>query len=96
VGNTLRFSAAQPGQARDGTSAPPGGPWLLDFKRLGEKTLLSTRTLRRLDAARDIPGRVVCGRRVLFLADVVKEWVSLGMPGRERWEAIQRARRADR
>jgi predicted DNA-binding transcriptional regulator AlpA len=58
---------------------------------LASLTGISVRQLRRLDADRHIPGRLSCGRKVLFAAETVREWVREGMPDRERWEALQRA-----
>jgi hypothetical protein len=56
-------------------------------------TGISERQLRRLDADRQIPGRLTCGRRVLYAAETVREWIRSGMPDRERWEQLQRGRR---
>ncbi len=53
-------------------------------------TSLSVRTLRRLDSSRDIPGRVVVGRRVLFRMEVIREWVAAGLPDAGDWAALQR------
>jgi hypothetical protein len=61
------------------------------FADLSALTSISERHLRRLDADRDIPGRLTCGRRVLFVAETVRQWIREGMPDRERWEALRRA-----
>jgi excisionase family DNA binding protein len=58
---------------------------------LAALTGISLRHLRRLDSDRHIPGRLTVGRRVLFTAATIREWVREGMPGRERWQALQRA-----
>jgi hypothetical protein len=68
----------------------PTGVWLIDLKELSRVVSLSLRTLQRIDACRDIPGRVVVGRRVLFQADIVRAWVRAGLPDREKWAAIQK------
>ncbi len=60
-------------------------PLLTDVKGLQRLTSLSVRTLRRMDSAREIPGRVTVGRRVLFQVEVIREWVRAGLPGPERW-----------
>lgn len=57
-------------------------PWIAD------KTTLSVRHLRRLDSSRDIPGRFVAGRRVLYQADVIRRWIALGMPDRQTFELL--------
>jgi hypothetical protein len=57
---------------------------------LAHLTSLSVRHLRRLDSSRDIPGRVVHGRRVLFQTEIVREWVRAGLPDHERWAALQK------
>jgi hypothetical protein len=61
---------------------------LIDIAGLAQVTSLSVRTLRRMDAARDIPGRVTAGRRVLFQLEVIREWARAGLPGREQWAAL--------
>jgi hypothetical protein len=63
---------------------------LIDFAGLAWLTSLGVRTLRRMDADRHIPGRVVCGRRVLFQTEMIREWVRAGLPDREQWAALQR------
>jgi hypothetical protein len=63
---------------------------LIDMAELAHLTSLSVRHLRRLDASRDIPGRVVHGRRVLFQTEIIREWVRAGLPGRDQWAALLR------
>ncbi len=63
---------------------------LVDVAELATLTGLGVRTLRRMDAARDIPGRVVAGRRVLFQTEVVREWVRAGLPDHDRWAVLQK------
>jgi hypothetical protein len=63
---------------------------LIDLNRLSRLTTLGLRTLRRLDSTRDIPGRVVVGRRVLFQLDVIREWVRAGLPDKDRWAVLQK------
>ena len=65
----------------------------IDITDLATLTSLSTRTLRRLDAGRAIPGRVSIGRRVLFQTEVIRAWVRAGMPDREGWSALQKGAR---
>jgi hypothetical protein len=57
---------------------------------LAHLTSLSVRTLRRMDSAGDIPGRVVAGRRVLFQTEIIREWVRAGLPGRDQWAVLQK------
>jgi excisionase family DNA binding protein len=61
------------------------------LSELSSLTGISVRQLRRLDADRNIPGRLTCGRKVLFTAEAVREWLRAGCPDRQRWEALQRA-----
>jgi predicted DNA-binding transcriptional regulator AlpA len=68
-------------------------PLLINMGELARLTSLSVRTLRRMDACRDIPGRVEAGRRVLFQTEVICEWVRAGLPDRERWSALQKGAR---
>ena len=65
-------------------------PMLIDMAQLARLTSLSVRTLRRMDSAHEIPGRVVVGRRVLFQTEVIRDWVRAGLPGNEQWAAIQK------
>lgn len=63
---------------------------LIDIGGLATLTSLSQRTLRRMDACRDIPGRVAVGRRVLFQTEVIRQWVRSGMPDRQGWATFQK------
>jgi hypothetical protein len=63
---------------------------LIDMAELARLTSMSVRHLRRLDSSRDIPGRVVCGRRVLFQTEIIREWVRAGLPDRDGWAALQK------
>lgn len=63
---------------------------LIDMAELSSLTSVSVRHLRRLDSSRDVPGRVVVGRRVLFQTEIIRDWVRAGLPGREAWAALQR------
>jgi hypothetical protein len=63
---------------------------LIDMAELAHLVSLSVRHLRRLDSSRDIPGRVVHGRRVLFQTEVIREWVRAGLPDRDQWVAQQK------
>lgn len=74
-------------QAPDRAAPSPLDPLLIDVDELARLTSLSVRHLRRLDASRDIPGRVVHRRRVLFQTEVIREWVRAGLPDRENWAA---------
>jgi hypothetical protein len=60
---------------------------LIDVCELSRLTSLSVRTLRRMDSCGDIPGRVVVRRRVLYQLEIIREWVRLGLPDRETWQA---------
>ena len=75
-------------------SPPPAidEPLLVDIPRLAPLTCLSERHLRRLDSSRDIPGRIVSGRRVLFAMASIRQWIALGLPDRERFEILTRQR----
>ena len=66
----------------------PQRPWLISIDDLAKLTSLSVRHLRRMDAARDIPGRLTIGRRVRFRCDIVYSWAIAGMPDRETWSAL--------
>jgi hypothetical protein len=89
--DTIPFSPARSMQAPDANSSP-GDKLLIDTADLAHLTSLGVRTLRRMDAVRDIPGRVVVGRRVLYQAEVIREWVRAGLPDKTTWEALTRSR----
>jgi hypothetical protein len=57
---------------------------------LSALTGVSVRPHPRHDAHPHVPGRLRCGRKVLFVAETIREWVRAGMPDRERWEVLQR------
>jgi hypothetical protein len=61
---------------------------LIDIADLSQLTSLSVRHFRRLDSSRDIAGRVVVGRRVLFQTEIIREWVKAGLPDRDQWAAL--------
>jgi hypothetical protein len=63
---------------------------LIDLAELARLTSLSIRTLRRMDATREIPGRVAVRRCVRFQSEVILAWVRAGMPGPEHWAALVR------
>jgi hypothetical protein len=77
------------GQAPDMQTGAVADRLLVDMAELARLTSLGVRTLRRLDSARDIPGRVVVGRRVLFQTEIIREWVRAGLPDRDLWASLQ-------
>ena len=87
--DTVPYPATPPGQGED-TVLSPADRFLVDVAGLAHLTSLSVRTLRRMDAARDIPGRVAVGRRVLFQTETIREWVRAGLPSRQEWETLAR------
>jgi hypothetical protein len=82
--DTISIREASPGQ-----TAVPADKLLIDIPGLSHWTSLSVRHLRRLDSSRDIPGRVVAGRRVLFQTETIREWVRAGLPDHDEWAALQ-------
>ena len=66
---------------------------LIDIAELAHLTSLSVRHLRRLDSSRDIPGRMVHGRRVLFQTKIIRDWVRAGLPDRDTWRLAAKAQR---
>jgi hypothetical protein len=77
-------------QGQDAEASSLADKLLIDMAELARVTSLSVRTLRRLDASRDIPGRVVVGRRVLFQTEIIREWARAGLPDRDQWAALQK------
>ena len=67
---------------------PAGGttrrvePLLLDLREAAEALSVSARTLKRMDHASELPQGVVVrlGRRRLFSAAALREWVTRGCP----------------
>lgn len=88
----LRIPAAPSGRVPEAAAPLPLDKLLFGLPELAHLTSLSVRHLRRLDSSRDIPGRVTCGRRVLFQADIIRQWVRAGLPDREHWAAMQAGR----
>jgi hypothetical protein len=87
---TILIPITQAGQGPEVVRPNPGDKLLIDMVGLAHLTSLSVRHLRRLDSSRDIPGRVIVGRRVLFQTEVIREWVRAGLPGRDQWAALLR------
>jgi predicted DNA-binding transcriptional regulator AlpA len=77
-------------QPTDNVTAVTDDRWLIDIFELARLTTLSLSTLRRLDGCREIPGRVTVRRRVLFVAETVRQWVLAGLPNRDEWLALQK------
>src|SRR5262249_54396464 len=88
--DAVPFPARPPGEAPEAAASSPLDKLLIDMALLADLTHLSLPTLRRMDATRDIPGRVTAGRRVLFQTEVIREWVRAGLPGRDQWAALQK------
>lgn len=86
--NAIPFTATWPAQSPDNVVPSSSGKLLIDMSELAHLTSLSVRTLRRLDASRDIPGRVAVGRRVLFQTELIREWARAGLPGRDQWAGL--------
>jgi predicted DNA-binding transcriptional regulator AlpA len=74
-------------QAPEKMASSIGDRLLIDMAELARLTSLSIRTLRRMDASREIPGRVAVRRCVRFQNEVVREWVRAGLPSPEQWAA---------
>ena len=86
--DTNRFSATPSDYATGTVPQSASDKFLIDMAELAYLTSLSVRHLRRLDSSRDIPGRVATGRRVLFQTEIIRDWVRVGLPGREQWAAL--------
>ena len=71
-------------------------PLLVTVAQLSRLTSLGVRTLRRMDAAGDIPGRVTAGRAVRFRMAEVEAWIAAGLPDRAAREARGALGRAGR
>jgi hypothetical protein len=80
---TILIPVTPPVQGPEVLRPNPGDKLLIDMAALAHLTSLSVRHLRRLDSSRDIPGRVVVGRRILFQTEVIREWVRAGLPSRD-------------
>lgn len=89
--DSFSFSAVPPNALAQNAESATGikcEPLLIDIAELSRLTSLSVRTLRRLDSAGDVPGRVVCGRRVLFQTETIREWVRAGLPDGKHWTSL--------
>ncbi len=81
---------------RSAPAVPLGEKWTLTIEELHALTGISVRHLRRLDCEGALPGRLTVGRKVLFRAEAIREWIAAGCPDRAGWEALQRAGRPAR
>jgi hypothetical protein len=90
LADALRTPDSPSSQAPETAGVSPLDKLLITTPELAQLTSLSVRHLRRLDSSRDIPGRVVVGRRVLFQTEIIREWVGAGLPDRDQWAALQR------
>ena len=61
---------------------------LINIRGLASLLALSVPTLRRRDAAGQIPRPVRIAGAVRWRADEVRRWVEAGCPNRARWEAM--------
>ena len=88
--DAIPFPPAPAGRTPDAAPLSPADKLLIDMAELAHLSSLGLRTLRRMDSSRDIPGRVVAGRRVLFQTEIIREWVRAGLPGRDQWAVLQK------
>jgi predicted DNA-binding transcriptional regulator AlpA len=88
--NAIPFPVPLSDPVTEASPSPASDKLLIDMAELARLTSLSVRTLRRMDASRDIPGRVVAGRRVLFQTESIREWVRAGLPDYEHWALLQK------
>ena len=58
---------------------------LLDGREAARLCAVGLRTWRRLDSSGRVPLPVRIGRRVLWRADELREWIVAGCPSRARW-----------
>lgn len=66
---------------------------LVDAKGVARMTGRSVRTVRRLDAAEELPAPVRLGGSVCWRVADVELWVELGCPDRATFESVKRRRR---
>ena len=70
-------------------SSPDNGALLFTARQAAAVCGKSLRTWRTWDAAGWIPRPVRIGRSTLWRADELREWVAVGCPRRQEWEARQ-------
>ncbi len=70
-------------------SSPDNGALLLTAQKAAAMCGKSLRTWRSWDAAGWILRPVRIGRSTLWRADELREWVAVGCPRRQEWEARQ-------
>jgi len=83
--------APPPGMA-GATALRPLDQLLVTRAQLSELTSLHVRTLARLDAAGEIPGRIKVGKSVRYDVAAIKEWIAVGCD-MARWKALHRGKR---
>ena len=67
-------------------------PLALSAKQLGNRLGVSLRHIRRLDSAGKIPKPIRLGQSVRWPVVEIENWMAVGAPNRQRWEAMRGAK----
>jgi len=62
---------------------------LLSVGELAKRLMVSKRTIWSMLSSGRLPRPIRLGRSVRFRASDIEQWIELGCPPRERWEAMR-------
>jgi len=70
-------------------SSPNSEPITYSRESLAQALCISIATLDRLDASGKLPQAFKLGGRKLWAREVIRDWLSAGMPDRLTWQAMR-------
>ena len=77
----------------DNTTVVPMAPLLLDARAAAKLCGISRSHFWAMHSAGKVPLPVRLGRRTLWRADELADWIEAGCPARDRWENVKRGGR---
>lgn len=89
----LRIEPHRPELNTDSTEATTGSfasRLLIDAAGLAKLLSCSTRHVRRMDSARELPCPLRLGRAVRWRLDEIQDWIEASCPDRRTWEMMRR------
>jgi predicted DNA-binding transcriptional regulator AlpA len=72
------------------TNSAARTPGMIDADGVAQRTLLSVRTIRSMDAAGRLPAPIRLSRKsVRWRTAEIDRWIELGCPDRKAWEKLR-------
>jgi predicted DNA-binding transcriptional regulator AlpA len=65
--------------------------WALDADDVARLLNVSKRHVAALNSSGRLPRPIKLGRRTVWVADELREWLAAGAPERSRWETMRQA-----